>query len=138
MRIEENPSEFLDSIYCPSTVTLKDPQNMRIEDIKTLLSYIQARESAEGKTEAFRFNKYWNGTELCDAAYPPDALQETLEAGAATTGNGTSETPAAASVTLPEPYAANTNDRTSNANIMINQDSMSQLTALGFPTSIPI
>ena len=72
-RIETNPSEFIDSIYFPQTVTLKDPQNMQMKDIKAFLSHIQARETAHGTTGAFRFKRYWHQTELRDAVYAAEA-----------------------------------------------------------------
>ena len=50
-------------------VTLKDPQNMQMKDIKTFLLHIKAREAEKGIREAFRFRKYWHRTELRDAAY---------------------------------------------------------------------
>jgi hypothetical protein len=70
MRIEANPSAFIDPTHCPPTVTLKDPQNMQMKDIKTFLSHIQDRETAHGIAEAFRFSKYWHKTGPRDAAYP--------------------------------------------------------------------
>ena len=72
-RIETNPSEFMDSMYFPQTVTLKDPQNMQMKDIKTFLSHIQARETVHGTKGAFRFKRYWHQTELRDAAYAAEA-----------------------------------------------------------------
>jgi hypothetical protein len=68
-RIEKNPSLFIDPIYCPPAVILKDPQNMPMKDIKTFLSHIKDREIAVGPTDAFRFSKYWHKTGPRDSVY---------------------------------------------------------------------
>jgi hypothetical protein len=49
---------------------------MLMEDIKTVLSHIQAREAAVGAMKSFRFSKYWHKNELCDAEYVDESLAE--------------------------------------------------------------
>jgi hypothetical protein len=56
-------------MYCPPVVKLKDPHNMPLEHIQTVLRHIKAREATHGAENAFRFSKYWHKTELRDAAY---------------------------------------------------------------------
>jgi hypothetical protein len=72
-QLEANPSTFINPVYCPPRVTLKDPQNMPMEDIKTFLCYIQDRKMKFGQTEAFRFRKYKDKIGLHDAAYAASA-----------------------------------------------------------------
>ena len=150
-RLEENPSVFIDAEYYPPTVTWKDPQNMQREDIQTLLSHIKTREITGRNLDAFRFKRYWDGRKLCDAAYPDlsandiQGLVESPNILTEKTGGLIRSTIVAAdpqnpmitpmpTMTVPKPTIA----MTSQGNGLINQETMSRLTELGIPTSIPI
>jgi hypothetical protein len=76
-QLEANPSTFIDPVYYPPTVTLKDPQNMRMEDIRSFLGGIQKRETMLGQSEAFRFRKYKDKTGLHDVVYAVSATVPT-------------------------------------------------------------
>ena len=162
-RLEKDPSVFIDAEYYPPTVSWMDPQNMQMEDIQTLLSHIKAREIAGSNIDAFRFKRYWDGRKLCDAAYAdlsavaapscaPSSVYNDLQGSGESptiltekTGGLRRSTIVAAdpqnpiftpmpTMTVPKPTIA----IGSQGNNLINQETMSRLTELGIPTSIPV
>jgi hypothetical protein len=158
-QLEANPSTFIDPVYYPPTVTLKDPQNMRMEDIKSFLGGIQTREITLGQSEAFRFRKYKDKTSLHDAVY---AVSAAVSAGDGNQsyhpiesyshngmqgnpshrgGMGTDATTASdplTPVTFNWSPAAFHDIPAARSNILIDQTTMSTLTGMGVPTSIPV
>jgi hypothetical protein len=153
MHIEADPSTFIDPIYYPQTVTLKDPQNMPMEDIKSFLAHIQAREGAEGAAKAFCFRKYWYKAGLCDASYMPQSLADgSIQAAAGSTvAFNTAGTHSETHKMKPR-FCSDTHRKqlrlvavlnltaatVVDTNTLINQETMSRLTTLGIPTSIPV
>jgi hypothetical protein len=158
-QLEAHPSTFIDPVYYPPTVTLKDPQNMRMDDIKAFLGYIQKREILHGQSEAFRFRKYKDKTGLQDAVY---AVSAAVPAGDGSQschpieynpsdgmpgipsdrgGMGTDATTASdplTPVTFSWPPAAFSDTSAARPNILIDQAAMSVLTSMGVPASIPV
>lgn len=137
-----------------------------MEDIKSLLCHIKTRETSEGAVNAFRFKKYWNRNELCDAAYPslphadggrsmppapghqkngPIGKDDQLLSMSPSRSVGEaadhrrSEIPGVSCSWQSQPprlYPVVATPH--NQNTIITQDEMSRLADLGIPTAIPI
>jgi hypothetical protein len=167
-QLEANTSTFINPEHYPPTVTLKDPHSMPIEDIKTFLGYIQDREKKLGECEAFRFSKYKDKTGFHDAAYPDSAAiplgdtsqpsppiadqlgstqhQKSSQNGSTVrqTRNIRARTDAAkpshprSLTNLHCPPAACLVTSAADSNMLIDQSTMSVLTGLGVPATIPV
>lgn len=54
-QVEKDTAKFVASEYRPENIIIKDPRNMRKEDIARLLRHLYERQTVEGIDKAFRF-----------------------------------------------------------------------------------
>lgn len=62
-------TQFIEAKYLPDGMALKDPRNMTKQQLLDFAAHVQGRQLAWGVKQAFRFNQYYNGTEIVKAEY---------------------------------------------------------------------